>query len=108
APLAASTLKNKRRGPGPSLIPLNMVSRFITLHRVYWNEEAGIWVLTAGWDGFVTKDGTPIAPFHMTGTRKMPRRDVGGVTPAGFQSIKRLFAALPKSIIEGGGPATRA
>jgi len=74
ADLAESTLKRKRkgrpRGPGPSLIPLNMVSRFITLHRVYWHEQGGIWLLTAGWDDFVSAKGFPIPVAHMTGASK--------------------------------------
>ena len=41
APLAESTLANKKRGPGPSLIPRGMMSRFITHFEAVWESDIG-------------------------------------------------------------------
>ena len=97
APLAESTLKNKKRGDGPSLIPKWWASRFAWNIQIRWIEEGGLQYLVKRFVDIVNKKGQPFAMYHMTGARKpgtnwvLPRRDVGGVTPAGFYQLKLRF-----------------
>lgn len=97
APLAARTLANKKRGPGPSLIPSFWQSRFIFNVQIRWVDEGGEQYLVKRFVDIVNKQGQPFAMYHFTGARKrgtnwvLPRRDVGGVTPAGFAQLKMRF-----------------
>ncbi len=97
APLAESTLKNKKRGPGPSLIPRFWESRFIFNVQIRWIEEGGERYLVKRFVDILSDAGKPFAQYHLTGATKpgtnwvLPRRDVGGVTPAGFSQLKSRF-----------------
>jgi hypothetical protein len=97
APLAASTLANKKRGPGPSLIPNYYRSRFIRNFEAEWLPgSGGRMVLAARYRNVLSKQGKPFVQYHMTGTKRMPRRDTGGITPKGWARVKQLFALLPE------------
>jgi hypothetical protein len=103
APLAESTLKNRRRGPGPSLIPRGLASRFATHFEAVWLTVAGALQLACRYRDILSKQGKTFVQYHMTGTRYMPRRDTGGVTPKGWAALKARFARLPEDIRTGGG-----
>lgn len=93
APLAASTLANKRRGPGPALVPNGERSRFVSTFKIRWNREGDSWKMIAGWVGFVSQRGFPIPLAHMHGVPgRLPRRDPGGVTPKGWGLIRIAFS----------------
>lgn len=95
APLAERTLRDKRRGPGPSLIPSWWRSRFIFNVQVRWVKEEGDEWLVKRFVGIVNKRGQSFAQYHFTGAKRgnwvLPRRDVGGVTPAGYAQLKMRF-----------------
>lgn len=107
APLAASTLANPRRGGGPSLVPRNQLSRFITGFRTAWTTSNGGQVLRAWFEGM------PWAIYHLTGCPKgsnpkrpnwsLPKRDVSGITPKGWQNLGVRLAALAGDIRRMGG-----
>jgi hypothetical protein len=111
APLAASTLANKRRGPGPSLIPRGSRSRFITNFVLAWEEigGTGVSVLVGKFVNIVNKKGQSFAQYHLTGaTRRgtkwvLPKRDVSGITPKGWAAVERRHAQLPADILRMGG-----
>jgi hypothetical protein len=109
APLAASTLANKKRGPGPSLIPNYYRSRFIANFVAEWRVLEGLQTLVAYYRDILSKQGKPFAQYHMTGARKpgtnwvLPRRDTGGITPAGWAKVKQLFAILPEYVLRKKG-----
>lgn len=94
APLAPATLAKKNRGPGPSLIPRHAESRFITHVRILWVGTGADRTLVKRFIGIVNDKGQSFAQYHLTGARKpgtrwvLPRRDVGGITPAGFRQLK--------------------
>ena len=97
AKLARSTLM---REPirGPSLIP-----RGVTRSAIFRKWSAAITVrggrarLSAGWDNL------PWIRYHLDGTDKIPRRDVGGITPRGWRAIRDRWAKLPADLIRYGG-----
>lgn len=101
APLAASTLKDKKRGPGPSLIPNWYRSRFLANFEAEWEVREGVMRLVCRYRDVLSKQGQPFAQYHMTGTRRMPRRDTGGITPKGWAQVKKLFALLPEYLRKG-------
>lgn len=103
APLAPSTLANKRRGPGPSLIPRGTGSRFITNWEAVWKTIEGIPQLVGRYVNILSKQGKPFVQYHMTGGKYLPRRDTGGITPKGWAQVKARFARLPDDIARGGG-----
>lgn len=109
ADLAASTLKSKRRGPGPSLIPRGARSRFITNFQLFWETANGLDVLVGKFIDIVNKKGQSFAQYHLTGAKKkgtkwvLPRRDVSGITPKGWAAIERRHAQLPADILRMGG-----
>ena len=105
APLAARTLADPKRGPGPSLIPNYYRSRFIANFEASWMVREGEQTLVARYRDILSKQGKPFAQYHMTGAHKagtnwyLPRRDTGGVTPRGWAQVKRLFALLPEYLL---------
>jgi hypothetical protein len=103
APLAASTLADRKRGPGPSLIPRLERSRFLTNWEAIWKTVGGIPQLVGRYFDILSKQGKPFVQYHMTGGPRLPRRDTGGITPRGWAAVKRRFARLPDEIRKGGG-----
>ncbi len=111
APLAKSTLANRKRGPGPSLVPRGLLSRFVTKFEAVWETDPGqgLAFLVCRYRDFVSKKGFPIPVAHMTGARKpgtnwvLPKRDTGGITPKGWAAIRARFARLPDDIRRMGG-----
>jgi hypothetical protein len=103
APLAARTLADPKRGPGPSLIPNYYRSRFLSHFEALWTTEGALMILIARYRDILSKKGKPFVQYHMTGTWKMPRRDTGGITPKGWAQVKKLFAILPTYILRKGG-----
>lgn len=102
APLAASTLRNKRRGPGPSLVPNFLASRYITTARATWNTAGGRSTLRLWFEGFVSPKGFPIPQAHEKGarSRNLPARPVMGITPSGWAKINRRFNEFSQSVFE--------
>lgn len=98
ARLSPRTLANPRRGYGPPLAPRGASSRFITHFQVRWLSAENGWRCVAGWVNFVSNLGFPIPVAHLYGTRNIPKRDVGGVSPKGWSMLKSLFADFVKSI----------
>ena len=91
APLAPSTLKSKRRGTGPALVPDGDASSLIIHYEVTAVAEPGRLIMTAGWPfGYVR--------YLASGTRRMPRRD-----PGGFREEDRVASmAIVKEYLFGG------
>ena len=98
ASLAPATLKQKNRGSGPSLIPRFWESRFVHNVQIRWREQYGVMTLVKSFIDILSKSGRPFVKYHLDGASKpgtrwvLPRRDVGGVTPAGFYQLKARFA----------------
>lgn len=113
AKLAESTLKKKGRGPGPSLIPRGMASRFIANFEAAWVTASGVLQLVCRYRDIVSKQGRSFVQYHMTGCDpgsnprrpnwSLPRRDTGGITPRGWAGVKARFARLKDDIRKGGG-----
>jgi hypothetical protein len=105
APLAARTLADPRRGPGPSLIPRYYQSRFLANFRATWDIRANVQALACAYVDILSKQGKPFVQYHMTGATKkgtnwvLPRRDTGGITPAGWAQVKSLFARMASYIL---------
>lgn len=105
APLAESTLANKRRGSGPSLIPLWTASRFFTRAEVLWMVRGGVRTLVKRFADIVNDRGQPFAQYHLEGATKpgtrwvLPKRDVGGVAPRGMEEIKKRYTAFAAEIL---------
>src|SRR5262245_43657337 len=97
AKLAKSTLADPKRGPGPALVPNFMHSRFISRFRAEWQPARffGVAVLDMKWIGM------PWAKYHITGTRRMPRRDPSGITPKGWSQIRYVFHEWTKDVMSG-------
>jgi hypothetical protein len=103
--LAPSTLKNKRRGPGPSLIPRGMQSRFITNFQAVWEPSGGYMLLTMRFTDILSKRGKQFAHYHLLGAPRahLPRRDVGGITPKGWAKIAERHTQYAKDLVKMGG-----
>jgi hypothetical protein len=97
APLAPSTLKNRRRGKGGPLNPPG--SRFKTNFTASWAGGGleGKLVLVSGFQGI------PFAIYHMTGTRRLPKRDLMGVTRKGMIEVEKAVAQYARDILKYGG-----
>jgi hypothetical protein len=91
APLAEST-RARRKGNGPILIPRGMASRLITGFRCEWVSVGTDQVLRA----FVV--GAEWVRYHFTGTRKMLRRDVSGVSPKAWAAIVARMRRVPDEL----------
>lgn len=103
APLAESTLKNKKRGPGPSLVPRGRMSRYITQFVAEWTRDGAKFILTAHYRWFVSKSGFPIPLAHERGVPKhnLPARPVMGITPEGMREIAARLKRLADHIAKG-------
>lgn len=99
APLAESTLANKKRGPGPSLIPRFLASRFATHVKILWRESLGRRMLVKDFGDILSSEGQPFAEYHLNGAPRLPRRDVGGVTPKGMRWISDRFQEFAKDVL---------
>lgn len=98
APLAPSTLRNKKRGPDPRpLIPHGMASRFI--QNVEWAFRDGVSRLV-GVFNFTTKDGRNFAQYHILGGPNLPQRDIGGLDPRTRRETTDRFARFRDELIE--------
>lgn len=90
APLARSTLADKRRGPGGPLGTAD--SRFRKNFRARWDVRAGRWILVAWYED------VPFAGYHLHGATKpgtrwvLPARDVSGLTPRGQEQVRQATA----------------
>ena len=110
APLAASTLANPNRGPGPSLIPDFWRSRFAYNVRIGWEQRSrGGWVLVKRFVDIMSKPSKnrgaqPFAQYHLEGASKpgtawmLPQRDVRGVTRAGFKALSLRLHKFAKDM----------
>jgi hypothetical protein len=110
AALAESTLKNKRRGPGPSLAPRGRLSRFAANVETVWQTSQGVAVLVKRFRDVLDRKGRPFAQYHLDGATKpgtawvLPRRDVGGVTPRGWARLRERFLQfVQKDLVAMGG-----
>lgn len=104
APLGAWASKPgamERRGYGPVLAPHGLHSRVITTFSTDVERFGKQLILTAGWEGFASKTGFPIMEAHLLGNRRLPARDVGGITPHGMKKIGDLVAKLAGNIVHG-------
>lgn len=103
APLAPSTLKNKKRGPGPSLVPRGRQSRYITQYLAEWTQDGSRYIMTASYRWFVSKTGFPIPLAHEHGVprRNLPARPVMGITPQGMAEIAARLSRLASQIAKG-------
>ncbi len=108
APLAKSTYQNPKRGFGPALAPRGLRSRFITNFYAKWADSGqGVTTLVCGWAGIVNKKGQSFVQYHLTGAKKrgtnwvLPKRDVGGISPAGFAKINARFKQFARDVLKG-------
>jgi hypothetical protein len=104
APLAPSTIAHRRsitgRTGGPSLIPGGRGSRFITNVEVIWQRQyQAASVLVKRFRDMA------FAVYHFTGTSRMPRRDVSGISPRGWAKIIALHRAFATRVAQAGGRA---
>lgn len=108
APLAPSTLKNRKRGPGPSLAPRGRNSRFVTNFVTFYEARENGETLVGQYEDILSKQGKPFARYHLTGATKpgtnwvLPRRDVGGVTPKGWAAVKKRFERFAADVAAAG------
>jgi hypothetical protein len=113
AQLADSTTKGGRSGPGPSLIPRYYLSRFIANLEVLWvRGDDRVHILVKRFRDILSKPtknhpARPFAQYHLTGASRrtslgnlwvLPRRDVGGVTPAGFRRLQERWALFVQEL----------
>lgn len=108
AQLADSTTKDGRRGPGPSLIPRYYLSKFIANLEVLWvRGDDRVHILVKRFRDILSKQGKPFAQYHFTGASRrtstgklwvLPRRDVGGVTPAGFRRLQERWVMFVREL----------
>ncbi len=108
ARMADSTYRNPKRGFGPVLAPRGLASRFITNFRADWRGGQ----LVMGWRNVVDKKGRPFVQYHLEGAAKgsnprrpnwsLPRRDVGGISPAGWAKIVARHKQYAQSVLRGG------
>lgn len=102
-PLAASTLRNPKRGPDPRpLIPHGAASRFITNVEAVWEMLSRVNTLVVRFVNIVNKYGVSFAQYHMTGGPRLPRRDPSGITPMGWAKIKNRFQRFVENVAETG------
>ena len=108
APMAKSTYQNPKRGFGPVLAPRGLASRFITNFKAEWKDSGqGFTTLVARWVDIVNKKGQSFAQYHLTGAKKagtnwvLPKRDIGGISPAGFAKINARFKKFASDVLKG-------
>lgn len=103
APLSPRTLADKKRGPGPSLIPRFRMSRYITTFMAEWLVQGGRSVLTMSFRGFVSKRGFPIPMAHENGVPRhnLPARPVMGIALAGMKEINDRFEQFATEVARG-------
>jgi hypothetical protein len=99
-PLAESTLR-RRRGSGPPLVPRGSASRPIRNFVLHWVAAASGWVMVAGWTG-MARGGKPWMQYHITGGRRLPRRDPAGIRPRHWNLIRARIRKLGVDILRHG------
>lgn len=108
AKLAESTLKNPKRGPGPSLVPRGPASRFATNCEVVWMTFSGVPQLVKRFRDILDKKGRPFAQYHLEGATKpgtkwvLPRRDVGGLSPRGWGRLRERWQKFAADVAHYG------
>lgn len=110
APLSPRTLANPKRGPGPSLIPRNRASRYITTFTMLWTYDsaggtANRMILSLSFRGFTSPSGFPIPLAHEHGAKRgnwvLPARPVMGITPQGMALIDDRIRQFATEIARG-------
>jgi hypothetical protein len=97
APPAPSTLKGwARKGlVRQVLAPHGLSSRTIRNFRVRWIYGSVRWSLVAGWEGMdwlrYHLQGAPRGSKGGQPRWSLPRRDIGGITPAGWTAIRAIL-----------------
>jgi hypothetical protein len=99
APLAASTLADPRRGPGPSLVPHGSNSRYIKNFEAVWLPGGGPnpTALTL----VMRYRDLPFVIYHERGTARIPARPVGGLSSEGFREIGVIMHRLGIDVLKG-------
>ena len=83
-----------RRGHGPVLAPHGMSSRVIRTFVAEVQRFGRQLILAAGWNGFVSRSGFSIMQAHIMGGRRLPMRDVSGLSPQGMRKLDELVGRL--------------
>jgi hypothetical protein len=94
-----------RGGSGPSLVPRGPNSRFYTNIEATWVTVSGYLQLVMRFRDILSKAGKPFAQYHLTGSpsTNLPKRDVGGTTPKGWNRVIKRHKQLGTDIIKAGG-----
>lgn len=104
-PPARSTVRSwERRGLVRQLLaPHGLGSRTVTNFRVRWVFDGSAWRLIAGWVGI------PWMLYHLRGCPRgsnpkrpnwaLPKRDLAGISPQGWVTVRAEFARLARSLI---------
>lgn len=109
AQLADSTQEDRRRGPGPSLIPNRERSRFYRNVETLWQTVGGVMVLVKRLFNIVDKKGRSIIEYHLNGATKrgsrwrLPKRDVRGITPRGWARLRERQRQFVQDLVRSGG-----
>ena len=92
APLAASTLANKKRDGGPSLIPRGMLSRFITNFEAVWMDDPGqgVMFLVCRYVDILSKPSLGLRKIFKFGQKKVATG--GGFVSGGASGGGQPFA----------------
>lgn len=105
---AKSTVKNYERHGlvRQVLAPHGLASRAITKFFVSWEFAGGAWRAVVGW-----KD-IPWLIYHLQGCAKgsnpkrpnwsLPKRDIGGISPKGWVSLRAEFARFARNLARRG------
>lgn len=91
----------ERRGWGPVLAPHGLSSRVITTFKTAWATLGSQLIFSAGWQGFVSRRGFPIMQAHILGNRRLPARDVAGLSPAGQRKLNDRSRKLTEDLMSG-------
>lgn len=100
-PLAASTLADERRGPGPPLAPKGLSSRVIANFEVEVSRDGdSAYRIEGGWPTF-DKIFFHVTGFQHAGGGWVPERNPWGIRPEAMVKIEDLFDTYCQSIVEG-------
>lgn len=75
---------------GPRLAPQNRKSRIISNYRVSLEFRRNEWRVRAGWLDILDRNGKPFLQYHINGSGKLPKCDIGAISKRALREISQM------------------
>lgn len=75
---------------GPRLAPRRLASRIISNYVTGLEFRRGRWIVRAGWLDILDTKGRPFLQYHLNGSGKLPKVDIGAISDRALKLCRRV------------------